>query len=147
VSVTERIRCDDELAHLIVGAADVVLVPSRYEPCGLTRLYALRYGALPLVRRVGGLADTVVDATAVSLADGTATGFAFDAASPEALRAAIERSRSLSAQRAVWGRMIRRAMTRDFSRAAAARRYLALFAAIFDRFGASRELIEEDAAR
>jgi starch synthase len=125
--VAARIGYDDELAHLIVGAADVVLMPSRYEPCGLTQLYALRYGALPLVRRVGGLADTVVDATAVTLADGTATGFGFDAASPQALGAAIERSRSLFAQRAVWGRMIRQAMTRDFSWAAAARHYLALY--------------------
>jgi starch synthase len=125
--VAARFGYDDELAHLIIGAADVVLVPSRYEPCGLTQLYALRYGALPLVRRVGGLADSVVDATAVTLADGTATGFAFDMASPEALRAAIERSRNLFAERAVWGRMIRRAMTRDFSWAAAARRYLALY--------------------
>jgi starch synthase len=125
--VAARLGYDDELAHLIVGAADIVLVPSRYEPCGLTQLYALRYGALPLVRRVGGLADTVVDATAVTLADGSATGFAFDAASPEALRAAIERSRNLFAERAVWRRMVRQAMTRDFSWTAAARRYLALY--------------------
>jgi starch synthase len=125
--VAARIGYDDELAHLIVGAADVVLVPSRYEPCGLTQLYALRYGALPLVRRTGGLADTVVDATAVSLADGSATGFAFDAASPEALAAAITRSRNLFAERAVWRRMVRQAMTRDFSWAAAARHYLALY--------------------
>jgi starch synthase len=128
--VAAHIGYDDELAHLIVGAADVVLVPSRYEPCGLTQLYALRYGALPLVRRVGGLADTVVDATAVTLADGSATGFAFDAASPEALRAAIERSRNLFAERAVWRRMVRQAMTRDFSWAAAARHYLALYRAL-----------------
>ena len=125
--VAVHIGYDEELAHLIVGAADVVLVPSRYEPCGLTQLYALRYGALPLVRRVGGLADTVVDATAVTLADGTATGFTFDVASPQALRAAIERSRNLFAERAVWQRMIGRAMTRDFSWAAAARQYLALY--------------------
>jgi starch synthase len=128
--VAAHIGYDDELGHLIVGAADVVLVPSRYEPCGLTQLYALRYGALPLVRRVGGLADTVVDATAVTLADGSATGFAFDAASPEALRAAIERSRNLFAERSVWRRMVRQAMTRDFSWAAAARHYLALYRAL-----------------
>jgi starch synthase len=128
--VAVRIGYDVELAHLIVGASDIVLVPSRYEPCGLTQLYALRYGALPLVRRVGGLADTVVDATAVSLADGSATGFAFDAASPQALRAAIERSRNLFAERALWRRMVRQAMTRDFSWAAAARQYLALYRAL-----------------
>jgi starch synthase len=125
--VAARIGYDEELAHLILGAADIVLLPSRYEPCGLTQLYALRYGALPLVRRVGGLADTVVDATAVTLADGTATGFAFDEESPQALRAAIERSRSILGQREVWSRMVRQAMTRDFTWAAAARRYRALY--------------------
>jgi starch synthase len=129
-AVAAHIGYDDKLAHLIIGAADVVLVPSRYEPCGLTQLYALRYGALPLVRRVGGLADTVVDATAVTLADGTATGFAFDATSLEALRAAIDRSRNLFAERALWQRIVRQAMTRDFSWAAAARHYLALYRAL-----------------
>ena len=76
-----EIGYDDALSHLIIGGSDIV-VPSRFEPCGLTQLYALRYGTLPLVRRVGGLADTVVDATSVSLAEDTATGFAFDEATP-----------------------------------------------------------------
>ncbi len=118
---------DEALSHLIIGGADVLLVPSRFEPCGLTQLYALRYGTLPLVRRVGGLADTVIDATAVSLADGTATGFAFDAESPEGLLAAIARAVALYEEPALWGRMIRSAMTRDFSWEAAARQYLALY--------------------
>ena len=122
-----EIGYDEELAHLIVGGADVVVVPSRYEPCGLTQLYALRYGALPLVRRVGGLADTVVDASAVSLADGSATGFAFDGLTPAALLAAIGRAADLMHQRDIWQRMIRRAMTRDFSWEAAARSYLNLY--------------------
>jgi starch synthase len=125
--VAARIGYDEGLAHLIVGAADIVLVPSRYEPGGLTQLYALRYGALPLVRRVGGLADTVVDATAVTLADGSATGFAFDAASPQALQAAIDRAHGLFDQRELWRRMIRRAMTRDFTWEAAARQYCELY--------------------
>jgi starch synthase len=118
---------DDGLAHLIFGGADIVLMPSRYEPCGLAQLYALRYGALPLVRRTGGLADTVVDADAVSLADGSATGFAFDEASAAALAAALGRARSLYPQRELWQRMMRRAMTRDFTWEAAARRYLELY--------------------
>ena len=118
---------DEGLAHLIIGGSDVILVPSRFEPCGLTQLYALRYGALPLVRRVGGLADTVVDATATSLAEGLATGFAFDDDSPSALMSAIGRGAALFREREIWQRMIRRAMTRDFSWAAAARRYAAVY--------------------
>jgi starch synthase len=93
----------------------------------LTQLYALRYGTLPLVRRVGGLADTVVDATAISLAAGSADGFAFDGDSPPALMAAIRRANVLFRERAIWLRMMRRAMTRDFSWTAAARRYVAVY--------------------
>jgi len=115
------------LAHLIIGGTDIVLVPSRFEPCGLTQLYALRYGALPLVRRVGGLADTVVDASAVTLADGSATGFAFDGLTPEALLEAAARAAGLMDQPPIWRRMIRRAMTRNFSWDAAARQYVALY--------------------
>jgi starch synthase len=118
---------DDSLAHLIIGGSDVILVPSRFEPCGLTQLYALRYGALPLVRRVGGLADTVVDATATSLAEGVATGFAFLDDSPSALISAIGHATTLFREREIWRRMMRRAMTRDFSWAAAARLYAAVY--------------------
>ncbi len=125
--VAAEIGYDESLAHLIVGGADSVVMPSRYEPCGLTQLYALRYGALPLVRRTGGLADTVVDATAVTLADGSATGFAFDDDSAPALRAALERAQSLYGQRALWRRMMQQAMTCDFTWAAAARQYHALY--------------------
>jgi starch synthase len=125
--VAVELGYDEALSHLIIGGADVLLVPSRFEPCGLTQLYALRYGTLPLVRRVGGLADTVVDATAVSLAEGTATGFAFDEESPQALLSTIARVAALFRERAIWQQMIRRAMTRDFSWEAAARQYLALY--------------------
>ena len=118
---------DEGLAHLIIGGSDGILVPSRFEPCGLTQLYALRYGALPLVRRVGGLVDTVVDATATSLAEGLATGFAFDDDSPSALMSAIGRAAALFREREIWRHMMRRAMTRDFSWAAAARRYAAVY--------------------
>jgi starch synthase len=121
---------DESLAHLIIGGSDVILVPSRFEPCGLTQLYGLRYGALPLVRRVGGLADTVVDATAMSLAEGVATGFAFDDDSPSALMSAIGRATTLFREREIWQRMMRRAMTRDFSWAAAGRQYVAIYHAL-----------------
>ena len=121
---------DESLAHLIYAGSDVVLVPSRFEPCGLTQLYALRYGALPLVRRVGGLVDTVVDATATNLAEGAATGFAFDDDSPAALMSAIGRATALFRERVIWRRMVRRAMTRDFGWAAAARQYAAVYRAL-----------------
>ena len=118
---------DESLARLIYAGSDVILVPTRYEPCGLTQLYALRYGALPLVRRVGGLADTVVDATATNLAAGVATGFVFDEDNPSALMAAIGRATALFPERGIWQGMMRRAMTRDFSWAAAARQYAAIY--------------------
>src|SRR5215472_14587123 len=121
---------DESLAHLIYAGSDIVLVPSRFEPCGLTQLYALRYGALPLVRRVGGLADTVVDATATNLAEGEATGFAFDDDSPPALMLAIARATALFREREIWRRMVRRAMTRDFSWTAAARQHTAVYRAL-----------------
>jgi starch synthase len=125
--IAVEIGYDDALSHQIIAGADMILVPSRFEPCGLTQLYALRYGSLPVVRRVGGLADTVVDATAVSLANGSATGFAFDGDSPPALMSAIRRASALFREPAMWLRVMRQAMTRDFSWGAAARRYAAIY--------------------
>jgi starch synthase len=118
---------DEALSHLILAGSDSIIMPSRFEPCGLTQLYALRYGALPLVRRTGGLADTVVDANAATLADGSATGFTFDAETPETLLGAIQRATALFRDQATWRRTVRQAMTRDFSWAAAAREYAALY--------------------
>ncbi len=125
--IAVQLGYDEGLSHLIFAAADSVLAPSRFEPCGLTQLYALRYGALPLVRRVGGLADTVVDANALTLADGTATGFAFDDDTSSALAGAIDRALVLMHESLLWRSMIERAMTRDFSWEAAACDYLALY--------------------
>jgi starch synthase len=125
--VGAMIGYDESLAHLIYAGSDIILAPSRFEPCGLTQLYALRYGALPLVRRVGGLADTVVDANAATLADGVATGFAFDDDSSSTLMAAVGRAATLFREPVIWQRMMRRAMTRDFSWAAAARQYSAIY--------------------
>ena len=116
-----------------MAGADSVLVPSRFEPCGLTQLYALRYGALPLVRRTGGLADTVVDANAVTLAEGNATGFVFDAESPTALLEAARRAMALYADHASWRRVMRQAMAQDFSWDAAARQYEALYTGLRSR--------------
>jgi len=129
---------DEALSHLIMAGADSVLVPSRFEPCGLTQLYALRYGALPLVRRTGGLADTVIDANAVTLAGGSATGFVFDAESPTALLEAARRTMALYADKASWRRVMRQAMAQDFSWHAAARQYQALYAGLLPRRVAAR---------
>jgi starch synthase len=123
-----EIGYDEALSHLLIAGCDAILVPSRFEPCGLTQLYALRYGALPIVRRTGGLADTVVDANAVTLADDSATGFAFDDSTPDGLLSAVQRAVELYGDKAIWRRVVRRAMTQDFSWAAAARQYLALYA-------------------
>jgi starch synthase len=118
---------DDSLSHLIYAAADVVMVPSRFEPCGLTQLYALRYGGLPLVRRTGGLADTVVAATRQTLAAGNATGFAFDGENPAALLESAGQAFALYGDPESWRRLVRQAMSQDFSWAAAARQYAALY--------------------
>ena len=118
---------DETLSHLIIAGSDAILVPSRFEPCGLTQLYALRYGSLPVVRRTGGLADTVVDAAAATLAEDSATGFAFDDETPDGLLGAVRRAMDLFGDRAGWRRLVRRAMTRDFSWDAAARQYAALY--------------------
>jgi starch synthase len=93
---------DEALAHRIFAGADVVLVPSRFEPCGLTQLYALRYGALPLVHGVGGLADTVTDASEQALAAQTASGFVFHDFSPDGLRGAIRRAFELYRRPVNW---------------------------------------------
>jgi len=118
---------DEALAHLIQGGADVIAVPSRFEPCGLTQLCALRYGALPLVARVGGLADTVIDANEMALTAGVATGIQFAPPTRDALEAAIARAVRLWRQPEVWVRIQRNAMASDVGWARPARRYAALY--------------------
>jgi starch synthase len=122
-----KIGYDETLAHRLIAGADAVLVPSRFEPCGLTQLYGLRYGSLPVVRRVGGLADTVVGADEATLADGSATGIVFDEATPEALAGALHRAVALYRNRESWTRTMRRAMSRDFSWDPVARDYVTLY--------------------
>jgi starch synthase len=125
-----RIGYDEAFAHRLIAGADAILVPSRFEPCGLTQLYGLRYGTVPVVRRVGGLADTVVDASEAAVTADTATGFAFDAATPAALDGAIERAITAFARPADWRRLMLRAMAQDFSWAGAARQYIAMYGAL-----------------
>jgi starch synthase len=127
-------RFDEGFARRIYGGADMMLVPSRYEPCGLVQMIALRYGAVPLVRATGGLRDTVTDCD-VDPASGT--GFVFDAFTPRALRAALRRALTRFEDRSFWRGMQRRGMALDFSWAAAGRRYQALY----------RKAIEDRSAR
>jgi starch synthase len=126
-----RVGCmigySEPLAHLTQGGADVILVPSRFEPCGLTQLYALRYGALPLVARTGGLADTVIDANAMALSAGCATGFQFSPVAEGSLGDALERACDLFADQAQWRRMQKNGMAADVGWAASAARYAAIY--------------------
>lgn len=122
--VAARIGYDEDFAHRIVAGSDVLLVPSRFEPCGLTQLYALAYGSLPLVHAVGGLADSVHDCGARS-ADGT--GFVFSGATADALTAALARVFALWRAPARWAQVRANAMAADFGWATAARAYLQLY--------------------
>jgi len=106
---------DETLAHRIIAASELFLMPSRFEPCGLTQLYSLRYGTVPVVRRVGGLADSVVDATEETLDDGTATGVVFEPANSAALVAAVERGIALHRKRRTWLALCRHGMHQEFS--------------------------------
>ncbi len=114
---------DEPLAHQIEAGADLFVMPSRFEPCGLNQLYSLCYGTLPLVRRVGGLADTVIDADAAT----EGNGFCFDFASGPALRATLERALALYHQPARWQQLMRSAMAADFSWQRSSADYLALY--------------------
>ena len=128
--VAVHIGYDEARAHQMIAGADVIAVPSRFEPCGLTQLYGLRYGTLPLVRRVGGLADTVTDAEP-GRAAGSAqrqTGFVFDAATPGALETCVLRAVALKRDLATWQAVMRRGMAQDLSWSGPARDYLRLYA-------------------
>ena len=119
VAILERFDRDE--ARRIYAGSDLLLMPSRFEPCGQSQMIAMRYGTIPLVRRTGGLADTVVDADAHP-ADGD--GFVFAPAEPGALAAAAERAIAAYRDAGRWGAIIRRAMARDFSWTASAPRYV-----------------------
>jgi starch synthase len=129
-----RIGChigyDEGLAHTIQGGVDALIVPSRFEPCGLTQLAALRYGAVPVVARVGGLADTVIDANPMALAAGAATGVVFSPVTADALATAIRRAALLHADGTAWRRLQLNGMATDVSWRGPARQYAALYRAL-----------------
>lgn len=126
-----RVGCvfgyDEPLSHLFQGGSDAILVPSRFEPCGLTQLYGLRYGTLPIVARTGGLADTVIDANHAALAVGAATGIQIAPLTAPVLAAALDRALALFAAEAPWRAMRQAAMRQPVGWRVPAERYAALY--------------------
>ncbi|MBB4284856.1 glycogen synthase GlgA [Roseospira goensis] len=122
-SVAARIGYDEGLSHRIQAGADALLVPSRFEPCGLTQLYAMRYGTVPVVRRTGGLADTVIDVDEAS----AGTGIVFDHPDPSSLIGAVRRTIALYRQGEAWQTAMRAGMALDHSWDRVAREYLGLY--------------------
>ena len=121
---------NEALSHLVQGGADVMMVPSRFEPCGLTQLYALRYGCIPLVSRVGGLNDTIIDANVAALQGEVATGVQFAPPDEHALANAIRRMFDLYKDQKSWKKMQRRGMKSDVSWASSAARYAQIYASL-----------------
>jgi len=118
--IAVRVAYDEPLAHRIMAGADLLLMPSRYEPCGLSQIYALRYGAVPVVRVTGGLADTVDETT----------GFRFQEYTVAALLQALRQALAAWRDRAAWMERMRRGMARDFSWEVSAARYSELYRAL-----------------
>jgi starch synthase len=122
--IAARIGFDERLAHLIEGGADLFLMPSRFEPCGLNQMYSLRYGTLPIVRHVGGLADTVTDAEA---SKGRPNGFVFEEYRPEALLATVRRALAMFPDRERWRALQTAGMTEDHSWDRSAGEYVKIY--------------------
>ncbi len=129
-NVSLELDYNDELAHLIEGASDVFLMPSKFEPCGLNQLYSLKYGTIPVVRKTGGLADTV---TEVNPQKGSGTGFFFENFDSKDMLKAISRAVTLFGDQKTWQKIIRNAMTQDFSWNNSARQYEELYNKILEK--------------
>lgn len=123
---------DESLSHLMQGGADAILVPSRFEPCGLTQLYGLRYGCVPIVARTGGLADTVIDANEAALSAGVATGFQFAPSDGGALVHTVGRAISVYRDKEAWLSLQSQGMKADVSWSKSAGRYAALYRSLIN---------------
>ncbi len=121
---------DEPLAHVMQGGADAIVIPSRFEPCGLTQLYGLRYGCVPIVARVGGLADTVIDANVAAVNAGVATGLQFTPVDAAPLAGAIRRATALMREPAVWAGIQRQGMKADVSWDRSAALYADLYSSL-----------------
>lgn len=125
-----RIGYDEALSHRMFGGADIVLVPSRFEPCGLTQLYGLRYGTVPVVAATGGLADSVIDANVMALNAGVATGFQFHPIDGMAFRHCLRNVASLFADKPNWTRLQKRGMTQELGWGASSATYATLYESV-----------------
>jgi starch synthase len=125
-----RTGYDEAMSHRMLGGGDAIIVPSRFEPCGLTQLYGLAYGCVPVVSRTGGLADTVIDANFAALAAGAATGLQFDGVSYPALADALTRAVALYGQQDAWRSVQRAGMKSDFSWGRSGKAYADLYASL-----------------
>lgn len=132
-SIGVHIGFSEELSHLIEAGADMFVMPSRFEPCGLNQLYSQRYGTPPIVHAIGGLADSVVDCTAETLRDGSASGFVFHGMTAENLFAAIQRAVALYHDRDKWNALRQNCMSKEFSWEASATAYLDVYRKVLDR--------------
>ncbi|MBN1590690.1 MAG: glycogen synthase GlgA [Pirellulales bacterium] len=131
--VAVRLEFSGPLAHQIEAGADMFLMPSRYEPCGLNQMYSLAYGTVPVVRATGGLADTIVDAREETLVAGTANGFSFGEYSNLALAETLDRACQAYQDKEVWNQLVTTGMRQDWSWNRSARQYLALYARTIER--------------
>lgn len=123
---------DEALSRLVEAGADIFLMPSRFEPCGLNQMHSQRYGTPPVARRTGGLADSVTNCTPASIDDGSGTGFLFDEPDASALLQAIKRAIDLWRMPERWRKIQSNGMARDFSWTRSARRYLDLYQRMLD---------------
>ncbi len=124
---------DEALSHLLQGGSDAILIPSRFEPCGLTQLYGLRYGCVPVVARTGGLADTIIDANEAAVEAGAATGFQFAPNSGDALLHAVHRMVELYQNPVIWASIQRQGMKADLSWDRSAEKYAGLYRSLLSR--------------
>ncbi len=122
-----NLKFDNALAHQIEAGADVFLMPSRFEPCGLNQMYSMRFGTVPIVKRVGGLADTVIDVTPAALTAQQATGFTFEAHTAEALVDTVQRAVTAFRDHPLWTRLMQAGMRQDFSWGRSARAYVQVY--------------------
>jgi starch synthase len=132
--VAVHVGYTEELAHRVEAGADMFLMPSRFEPCGLTQLYSMRYGTIPIVTRTGGLADTVIDACEANVASGRANGFVFDEATQPKLLDAVDRAVGCFAGSPdTWRRIATTGMAQEYSWTRSAGRYRDLYRGAVDQ--------------